>query len=168
MSTFQIDREELRRVFNPRAARAFEDLQDTVATQGETQTANVAATDAIAQASYITLSANAELPNEYVLSVGEGLSIATSAGAVVLTATGPRITGTHTVNFIVTGHCNVVVPLVGTLATLEGPETMANKTLDAPSLTGLVNAANDAAAAGAGVPVGGIYRNGSVVMVRVA
>jgi hypothetical protein len=31
-----------------------------------------------------------------------------------------------------------------------------------------VNAANDAAAATAGVPVGGVYRNGSVLMVRVA
>ena len=30
-----------------------------------------------------------------------------------------------------------------------------------------VNAANDAAAATAGVPVGGVYRNGSVLMVRV-
>jgi len=32
---------------------------------------------------------------------------------------------------------------------------------------GLPNAANDAAAAGLGVPVDGLYRNGSVVMVRV-
>lgn len=31
----------------------------------------------------------------------------------------------------------------------------------------LVNAANDAAAAAAGVPIGGLYRNGSVVQVRV-
>lgn len=31
----------------------------------------------------------------------------------------------------------------------------------------LVNAANDAAAAAAGVPVNGTYRNGSVLMVRV-
>lgn len=31
-----------------------------------------------------------------------------------------------------------------------------------------VDAANDAAAAAAGVAVGGLYRNGSVVMVRVA
>jgi hypothetical protein len=31
-----------------------------------------------------------------------------------------------------------------------------------------VNAANDTAAATAGVPVGGIYRNGSVLQVRVA
>ena len=32
---------------------------------------------------------------------------------------------------------------------------------------GLVNAANDAAASAAGVPVQGIYRNGSILMVRV-
>jgi len=31
-----------------------------------------------------------------------------------------------------------------------------------------VDAANDAAAAAAGVPVGGLYKNGSVLMVRVA
>jgi hypothetical protein len=31
----------------------------------------------------------------------------------------------------------------------------------------LVNALNDAAAAAAGIPVGGLYRNGSVVMIRV-
>lgn len=31
-----------------------------------------------------------------------------------------------------------------------------------------VNAANDAAAASAGVPVGGVYRNGSALMVRIA
>lgn len=35
-------------------------------------------------------------------------------------------------------------------------------------MTHLQNAVNDAAAAGAGVPVGGIYRNASVLMVRVA
>ena len=32
---------------------------------------------------------------------------------------------------------------------------------------GLVNAANDTAAAAAGVPLHGMYRNGSIVMVRV-
>ena len=35
-------------------------------------------------------------------------------------------------------------------------------------ISSLVNAINDAAAASAGVPVGGMYRNGSVLMVRVA
>ena len=32
---------------------------------------------------------------------------------------------------------------------------------------GLVNAANDSAAAAAGVPHGGLYRNGNVVMIRI-
>lgn len=32
----------------------------------------------------------------------------------------------------------------------------------------LINAVNDAAAAAAGVPVGSLYRNGSIVMIRVA
>lgn len=36
------------------------------------------------------------------------------------------------------------------------------------TISGLVNAANDGAAASAGVPVGAMYRNGSVLMVRVA
>lgn len=31
----------------------------------------------------------------------------------------------------------------------------------------LVNAANDGAAAASGVPIGGAYRNGSVMMIRV-
>jgi hypothetical protein len=35
------------------------------------------------------------------------------------------------------------------------------------SVTDLQNAANDGAAAAAGVKVGGLYRNGSVLMVRV-
>ena len=38
----------------------------------------------------------------------------------------------------------------------------------ATGLNGLTNAANDAAAAAAGVPVGSLYRNGSVIQVRVA
>lgn len=41
--------------------------------------------------------------------------------------------------------------------------------LGKPAFSALpVNAANDAAAAAAGVPINGIYRNGSVLMVRVA
>ena len=35
-------------------------------------------------------------------------------------------------------------------------------------ISALVNAVNDAAASSAGVPVGGMYRNGSVLMVRVS
>jgi hypothetical protein len=35
-------------------------------------------------------------------------------------------------------------------------------------LNNLINAANDGAAAAAGVPIGAFYRNGSVLMIRVA
>jgi hypothetical protein len=35
------------------------------------------------------------------------------------------------------------------------------------NLSGLVNAVNDAAAAVAGVAIGEIYRNGSVLMIRI-
>lgn len=45
--------------------------------------------------------------------------------------------------------------------------TLGAASSNAPSLTGLQNAANDGAAAAAGVPVGGVYRNGSVLMIRV-
>ena len=36
------------------------------------------------------------------------------------------------------------------------------------NIAGLVNAANDGAAAAAGVPIAGMYRNGSRLMVRVS
>lgn len=49
-------------------------------------------------------------------------------------------------------------PLDGTLTGLSGA---------APLLPTLVNAVDDTAAAGAGVPVQGIYRNGSVLQIRV-
>jgi hypothetical protein len=39
--------------------------------------------------------------------------------------------------------------------------------VNAPAFTGLQNAATDAAAAALSVPVGGVYRNGSVLMIRV-
>ena len=48
------------------------------------------------------------------------------------------------------------------LAPLNSP------TLTTPSLAGLTDAADDAAAAGAGVPVGQVYRTGSTLKVRVA
>jgi hypothetical protein len=40
-------------------------------------------------------------------------------------------------------------------------------TSDPLGLASLFNCANDGAAASSGVPVGGLYRNGSVLMVRV-
>lgn len=52
-----------------------------------------------------------------------------------------------------------------------GATTQDILTVDAagrPGFPQLVNYANDAAAASGGVPVGSMYRNGSIIMVRVA
>lgn len=40
--------------------------------------------------------------------------------------------------------------------------------LDAPKLSNILDAADDAAAAALSVPVGGIYRTGSILKIRVA
>lgn len=49
---------------------------------------------------------------------------------------------------------------------LKSVETLL-KMLNGTGGIGLVNAANDAAAAAAGVNLGALYRNGSIVMIRV-
>jgi len=46
-------------------------------------------------------------------------------------------------------------------------QDMSDKVAAIANLHSTVSYANDAAAAAAGVPVGGLYRNGSAVMVRV-
>lgn len=167
-TTFFIDREELSRVFNPRAAMMFEEMQRRVASTEETVDANLGETGALMEAAFVTLSPNTELPNEYVLGVGEGLRLDVEPGRVSLFSDAPRVNGGHRLEFLVAGPSTVAVPLGGILATREAVETLKNKTLDAPKMSGLVNAADDAAAAAAGVPVGGVYRNGSQVMVRTA
>lgn len=61
---------------------------------------------------------------------------------------------THVPRFVVDqeGHVQGVTSVAIVISSIPG---------------GLINAANDAAAAAAGVPVTGLYRNGSVVMIRV-
>ncbi len=66
------------------------------------------------------------------------------------------------------------------MAKLNPPPQTGNANLDrwlnllhkqvnsAPSVDALGNYANDTAAAAGGVPIGGLYRNGSAVMIRVA
>lgn len=167
--SFFLGRDDLFRVFNnPAMVRQFETLQETVATTTDATTANVEETGTLMEAAFVTLSANAELPNERVLAVGAGMTIDTSeAGKVKLSTTVFSESG-HVVQFNVTGPTTLSLPNAGVVATRSGAETLANKTLSAPKASGLVDAADDAAAATAGVPVTGIYRNGSVLRVRVS
>lgn len=167
--TFLIDRKDLLAAFgDPRVVRQFETMQESVAVTTETTTANVAETQALRDATYVTLSANAELPNERVLAVGPGLSLDTSAAGIVRLDSNVYSDDGWPVQLRATGATVLQLPISGVLATRAGPETLSNKTLDAPKLSGLTNAADDAAASAAGVPVGGVYRNGSELRVRVA
>lgn len=167
--TFFISREDLSAAFpSQRAVKQFEDMQRRVAETEEATGAGVAATDTLAQGSFVTLSPNAELANEFVLTVGTGLRLVTGEGGVTLYSDAPRVTGGHSLAFVVTGPTSVALPLSGVLATRGNAETLENKTLAAPKLAGLGNYADDAAAAAGGVPVGGVYRNASALMVRVA
>lgn len=164
-----INRDELANFLSPRAVRQFEEMQQEVATSSEAVTANVEATSALKDATVLTLSPNADLTNERVLSLGEGLEFVLTDGGVTIRLDNVALTqGGFAVSLVAGGDTVVALPLSGVLATRENVETLKNKTLDAPALSGLVNAANDGAAATAGVEVGEVYRNGSALMVRVA
>lgn len=153
-----------------RLLKAFEQQSQLVEANTQATAAVVAATDTLANATYVTLSANTELPNERVLQAGTGISLAVSGDAVVVRTSAiiPTINGGFAATFTVSGESNVALPLSGRLATTEGPETLTNKTLATPKVSGLGDYADDTAAAAGGVPVTGLYRTGSAVKVRVS
>lgn len=155
---------------NPRAVKAFEDQARTVAAVEAQTLTTVAATDALEDATVLTLSPNATLRNERVVARGHGIELVDDGTNVTIrikSDEAPIVEGGFDVILRAQGITDLLLPIEGTLATRAGTETFANKTLAAPKLSGLTNAANDAAAAGAGVPVGGVYRNGSALQVRV-
>lgn len=168
MADFFIRREVLQQVFGQRWGSAFETQQQVLADVQTASSQGVADTEALNAAAFVTLSANAELPNERVLQLGEGLEMEVGADFVILRTSNDtaRTVGDFRVTFVATGDTAVAVPLTGTLATRDNAETLTNKTLAAPKLSGLTDAADDAAAATAGVPVGGIYRTASALKVR--
>ena len=97
---------------------------------------------------------------------------ALSAGATTLTGALSGTTGTFS-GLLSAAGATLTAALNGTTATLTGLLTTASLRLTSTTAatqmqftTLPVNAATDAAAATAGVPVGGVYRNGSVLMVR--
>lgn len=167
--SFFLRRGDLSRVFggNMALVAQFETLQENVATNTESSTAAIEATATQREATYVTLSANAELPNERVLGVGPGLALDVgTAGQVTLSSNVFSENG-WPVQLVATGATTLQLPIAGIVATRSNTETFSNKTLAAPKLSGLTNAADDTAAAGAGVPVGGVYRDGSNLKVRV-
>ena len=153
---------------NVRAIREFEAQSDMVKSLARQSSA--AGTENSADATYITASPNTQLPNERVLTVGEGLSVVDTDGIFRIDTTNELVKSGNgfQVVFASTAPAIILVPPSGKMATTGNIETLTNKTLDAPKFSSLGNYANDAAAAAGGVPINGGYLNGSVFMVRVA
>lgn len=155
---WMINRDELASFLSPRAVRQFEEMQAEVATASEAVTANVDATARLTDATVITLSPNADLANERVLSLGEGLEFELVEGGVIIRLKGvPLVEGGFPVRLVAGGDTEVVVPLTGILATRQNAETLTNKTLAGPKVSGLATYADNAAALAGGLAAGALY-----------
>lgn len=167
-----ITREMLGRWFkgDDRMIRAMEEQQRSVITSAQGLQTTAQATDRIEAASVIVLASNNAFTNERVLELGRGLAGTDADGKLSIQTSDvvPTVTGGFRVTMTAAGDSQFLVPFSGTLATTANPETLSNKTLAGPKVTGLVDYADDAAAATGGVPVGGLYRTASAVKVRVA
>lgn len=135
-----------------RMIAAFEEQEEQV----EANSSSVAETAALKDATVIVLSANGEFTNERLLVKGNGIELEITASEVRIKVDPDKVvmTDVHPVMLIASAPAELNVPLSGTLIS----------SLSVPTLG---NFANDAAAAAGGVPVSGLYRNGSVLMVRV-
>lgn len=155
---------------NPRFVRAMEAQAQAVDSATEGISTQAQATDAMQDASVLVLAPNGSFQGERVLQVGTGLK-GVDDGATLTLKTSTRVplsSGDFALLFVLEGDTTVAIPLTGRLATVENAETLKNKTLEAPKLSGLGDYVDDAAAAAGGVPVGGIYRTGSALKVRIA
>lgn len=138
-----------------RMIRAMEDQSKTVSD-------GVASTSALADATVIVLSANGDFTNERVLEVGDGIAIEITDSTVKFSVENVAMALNYPVTLLAKGPTNLILPLNGTLLNAEAPVL---------NMTNLAAYANDAAAAAAGVPIGGLYRNSaatSQLMVRVS
>ena len=156
---------------NKRLQRAFEEQAKTVDETADKVASNLDATDALNAATVVVLSPNAAFTNERVLRLGSGLAAEVDDAYVTISidpAGAAKVEGGYDVILRSQGVTELILPMTGTVATRAGAETLESKTLKAPKLAGLVNAANDGAAAGAGVPVGGMYHDAGALRVRVA
>lgn len=186
-STTDIDRKLLAAAFpgQLRTQAAFEEQAATVSeTTGLvdavtiTADATAATTGLIQDATVITLSSSEAFNNERIFAVGSGLAFVND-GTHVTIDIAPNVlrsTGGFAVTITATAITNITLPASGTLATIDGVETLTSKTLTSPTLTtpsittpvvtGIAGYANDAAAGAGGVPIGGVYLTGSALQCR--
>lgn len=149
---------------DPRLVAAFEDQSVAVLANS----AAVGETAALKDATVIVLSANGEFTNERVLEWGEGIDVEVTDTAVILTVKDVALTQDFKATLIPPAEVVLFLPADGTLVSDTEAALLSNKMLSAPRLADIPNFANDAAAAAGGVEVAQMYRNGSILMVRVA
>lgn len=130
--------------------------------QSQTVNGSVEATAALKDATVIVLSPNGDFANERVLHLGPGIQMEVTDDAVKLSVDSVVFSQNYPVTLVARGTTTLLLPLSGELVSSIKPR------IDPSTLGAYVD---DAAAAAAGVPVGGLYRNSaatSQLMVRVA
>lgn len=150
-----------------RLVAAFEQQAQAVIENQETTGLQVEATQALQDATVLTLSPNGTLTNERVLKLGDGVR-AVDDGTYLTLSVDDRVAhvaGGFRVDLTAQGDTALVLPLGGMLSTVDGDETLTNKTLEAAILNA-AEYATDAAAAAGGVPVGGLYTKAGAVFRR--
>ena len=164
------DRALLSRVFSdPAVILAFEQQSQSVEATSEqaAETQQVAETQQTSPV--LTWAASSIFTNERILTGGPGVQLKNDGTNVAISLSAvPDIEGGHKVTFLVSAPTALYLPPSGVVSTIAGIETLSNKVLDRPKVAVWGNYMNDAAAAAAGVPIGGIYRNGSQLMIRTA
>lgn len=171
-----LNRDALTRALNGdrRLVTAFEQQAQAVGETQEAATVQADATEALQDATVLTLSANGAFANERILKLGDGIR-ASDDGTYLTLSVDDRfahVAGGFRVDLTAEGDTAVVLPLGGMLATTDGDETLTNKTLEAAVLVAaILNAseyADDATAAAGGVAIGGLYLKAGAVFRRAA
>lgn len=155
MSNTVLNRRDLMAVFgnNHKAIAAFELIQSNANSAASTSAQNVAATQALQDATAITLSPNDALSRERVLNVGPGLLITDNgAGSTVLISLAYSVatSGGFALTFNLKSDSYIDLPATGRVpSSADGPY------------------ADDTAAAAAGIEIGQIYlKTGGTVVWR--
>jgi hypothetical protein len=136
---------------------AFEQLFRNVNENTLAVGTGVESTQALQDATVLTLSANDTLTNERIVQAGRGIQLTdTGAALVIAMIANLIINGNNRLTFNLLADTNLTVIQSGTVMVEESP--MAN----------LGNYASDAAAAAGGVPVAGLYHTAGTVKVRLS
>lgn len=171
MTVEYLRREDLDVAFkgNTRLIKAFENQNEVLAATEQKAGEAESTTQAIQDATVIVMSTNATFTNERVFTPEDGIEAEEDGNLVRvrLDGTAARVEGGYSVTLLTVAPTTLLLPATGHLSTVAGIETLTNKSLEKPKIGTWGNYTNDANAAAGGVPLGGVYRNGSALMVRV-